>query len=255
MRAPCIVLLGLGRGVGLSCARRFAEAKWSVMVVDGDHKSLARAESDLGDLCQYLHEDQHTRLGLKNALAGTLEQFDGVDVVLSIPPIPEASPLEDITAGDIQTLMQKSVISSLMAARIFSAEMIRELEVEGEQVERRPHDKSFISILSRAAVSSDPGHLMASVTQGAILSATRALAIELAPHRIRSNAVVAVRPRAETLEPWLKERTPLGRSARPLEIADTAYFLASSESRYITGQGIELDGGRSMLNGSLPVET
>ena len=81
MRAPAIVILGLGKGVGASCARKFAESGWSVMIVEDDQKALARASDDLGDLASYLSENQSTRLGLKNALSGMLEQFDGVDVV------------------------------------------------------------------------------------------------------------------------------------------------------------------------------
>ncbi len=249
MRAPCMVMLGVGQSVGLACARKFAEADWSVMVVDCDHKTLERAEKDLGDLCQYLHEDQHTRLGLKNALAGTIEQFDGVDAVVSIPPLPEGRALQDMSKEFMSNLFEKGALSSLLAAKVFSEEMVREAEWENEQTERPRHDKSFVTVLSRAAVSSDPGELAVSTAQGAILATTRALAIELAPHKIRSNAVVSVRPHTETTEPWLKTRTPLGRAARATEIADMVFFLASPQARFITGRGFELDGGRSMLNG------
>lgn len=252
MRAPCAVLLGLGQGSGLACARRFAEAKWSVMIVDGNQKSLDRAENDLGELCHYLHEDQHTRLGLKNALAGTLEQFNGVDVVISVPPLPENLPLQEMTIEALTALYQKGAMSYLLAAKVFSAEMIRELNWSDEHVERPVHVKSFLTILSRAAVSSDPGGLMSSASQGATLAAVKSLAIDLAPHRIRSNAVISVRPRAEAAEDWLKSRTPLGRSSKPDELADAAFFLASHQAKFITGQGLELDGGRSYLNGVIP---
>lgn len=247
-----MVMLGLGQGAGLACARRFAEDKWSVMVVDGDQKNLDRAERDLGDLCHYLHEDQYTRLGLKNALSGTMEQYNGVDVVLSVPPIPAISTLPDMTIEYMTGLYQRGAMASLLAAKVFGEELIRQAKRERDEVDLRSIDKSFVTILSRAAVACDSGHLAASVSQGAILSAVKALAIEFAPHRIRSNAIVAVRPRAETDEDWLKARTPLGRSSRPSEMADLAFFLASSQARFITGQGFELDGGRSVLNGLVP---
>ena len=249
MRAPCIVILGLGQGVGLACAHRFVDAKWSVVIVDANHEVLNRAEKDMGDSCVYLHEDQFTRLGLKNALAGTLEQCDGVDFVLSIPPIPEAGELNEMTAEALTTLYRKSSVSSLLAAQTFSKEMIREIAEEGEQVERLPNGKGFLHILSRAALAGDPDHIAASLSQGALLSVMKSLALEFAPHSIRSNALVAVRPRSEKTEPWLKHRTPLGRSARPSEIAEAAFFLTAPESRFITGQTIEIDGGRSVLNG------
>ncbi|MFC6197919.1 SDR family NAD(P)-dependent oxidoreductase [Ponticaulis profundi] len=254
MRAPCVVLLGIGKGAGLACAHKFVDAKWNVVIVDGNHNTLSLAEKDLGTSCHYLHEDQFTRLGLKNALSGTLEQFDGVDVVVSVPPIPEPGDLASMTAEAMTTYSKQSVQATLLAAQIFSKEMIGELETEDRQVEKLPQGKSFIHVLSRAAISSDPGYLAASVTQGAMLAAVKALAIEFAPFKIRSNAVVAIRPRAENTEPWLKMRTPLERSAKPSEVADTVFFLASAEARFITGQGLELDGGRSVLNGVMKLD-
>lgn len=247
-----MVMLGVGQVAGLACARRFAENKWSVMIVDGDQKNLDRAESDLGDLCSYLHEDQYTKLGLKNALAGTLDEYDGVDCVLTLPPLPDPASLVDISVDAMKSLYQKGAISLLMAAKVFSAEMIRELEWEAEQVERRTHDKSFVGVLSRLALSSDYDRFTGALSHGAILSALKALALELAPHRIRSNAVIAIRPRADGEDNWLVSRTPLGRSPRPDELAEMALFLASPEARFMTGQTIELDGGRSVLNGVVP---
>ncbi len=255
MRAPCMVMLGVGQSAGLACARRFAESKWSVMIVDGDQKNLDRAENDLGGLCNYLHEDQYTRLGLKNALAGTLDEFDGVDCVLKIPPFPEPSALADLTLEEMKSIYHKGAISTLLAAKTFSTEMIREIEWESEQVERPSYDKSFVTVLSRLAITSDYDRLTASLSHGAILAAIKSLSIELAPHRIRSNAVVTVRPRAEGDDDWLVSRTPLGRSPRPDELADIAFFLASREARFMTGQTVELDGGRSMLNGVVPKKT
>lgn len=249
MRAPAVAILGLGRGVGIACARRFAEAKWSVIIVDGDQKNLDRAEDDLGELCHYLHEDQSTRLGLKNALAGTLEQCDGVDLVLHIPPLPEPALLDDLDLSRFARDLTATATTSLMAAQIFGREMVSEIEAHELNTERPPYSKSFLQILSRAAISADTGYVSQSVTQGAVLSVMKAIAVEFTDMPIRSNAIVATRPRSEDTEVWLRHRTPLGRSAKAREIADAAFFLASSEASYITGHALVLDGGRSVLNG------
>ena len=58
-----------------------------------------------------------------------------------------------------------------------------------------------------------------------------------------------MRPRAEGREPWLKDRTPMGRPSLAEEIAETAAFLASPNSAIITGEAITLDGGRRFLSG------
>lgn len=252
MRAPAIVILGLGRGVGASCARKFAEADWSVMIVDGDQKALSRAKDDLGDLASYLSENQSTRLGLKNALSGTLEQFEGVDVVLNIPPISEPVGMDDLTLERVSQDLKETATTALMAGQVFGREMVEELRAHEDNAERIPYKKSFIQLLSRAAIGANPGSPLQTVTQGAVLSVMKALAIEYAPWKIRSNAIVAVRPHSEQTEPWLKQRTPLRRAARASEIADAAYFLASSEGSYVNGHALELDGGRGALNGILP---
>ena len=251
MRAPSVVILGLGRGVGIACARRFAEAKWSVVIVDGEQKTLDRAKDDLGDLAHYLHEDQRTRLGLKNALAGTLEQSDGVDLVLHVPPLSDMCPLDDLDIETFSKDLAATATTSLLAAQIFGREMVSEIEAHELNTERPPYPKSFLQILSRAAISSDPGGISQSITQGAVLAVMKSLALEFTGTAIRSNAIVATRPRSEETEPWLRNRTPLGRSAKAREIADAAYFLGSSESSYITGHALVLDGGRSVLNGVL----
>ncbi|MAK59849.1 MAG: hypothetical protein CMK09_02610 [Ponticaulis sp.] len=254
MRPPSVVILGLGRGTGLACGHRFADAGWSVMVVDGNRKTLDRAENELGKQAHYLHEDQTTRLGLKNALSGTLEQYDGVDAVLHVPSHPEPTALVDMDMSRFSEELQKSTLSAMMAGQIFGAEMIRELEEHASNTERPPHPKSFLQIVSMAAALGDPGEAALSVTHGSLLSVMRALAVEYASKNIRSNAIVASRPRPNEAEPWLKSRTPLGRNAKAKEVAEASLFVSSTAAGYMTGQTIVLDGGRSALNSVMPTD-
>lgn len=249
MRQPSVVILGLGRGSGLACARRFAEDGWSVTIVDGNHKSLANAQHDLGKLANYLHEDQTTRLGLKNALSGTLEQFDGIDAVLHIPPLPEDSRLEDMDMAQFAKDLEHTALSAMMAGQIFGTEMIREIKEHEANTEKPPYPKSFLQILTMSAALGDPGSPAKYVTQASVLSVMKALALELAPYGIRSNAVVSARPVNEAADGWVKQRTPLGRTAKAREIANTAIFASSAEAGFMTGHSFVLDGGRSLLNG------
>ena len=94
-----------------------------------------------------------------------------------------------------------------------------------------------------------PGWFSETVSQHAIMGIVKAAAIELAPEAVRVNALIALRPRAEGREPWLKDRTPMGRPSLAEEIAETSAFLASPNSAIITGEAITLDGGRRFLSG------
>ena len=93
-----------------------------------------------------------------------------------------------------------------------------------------------------------------SASKGGVVAMTRAMALELAPHRIRVNAIApgltdTAQPRYGNSEEELAamaRAVPLGRMAHPDDIADVAVFLASENSRYVTGQTLHTNGGSYM---------
>src|SRR5690606_6557868 len=111
------------------------------------------------------------------------------------------------------------------------------------------------------AVFALPDHVAYSISKAGIASLTKAMAIALAPHGIRVNAIgpgsimtpmleqVADDPAATAR---ILSRTPLGRFGQPSEIAAVAAFLASDEASYITGTTVYADGGRLPLNYVMP---
>ena len=147
MRAPCVAILGHGRGTGIACARKFQSEGWSVMIIDGDHKNLDKAKSELGESVGYLHEDQTTRLGLKNALSGTLEQFDSVDTVIHIPPEPTETPFLEMDSSVFAKDLERTTLAAFMSAHVFGAEMARELKELELHSERPPYPKSILQVL------------------------------------------------------------------------------------------------------------
>ena len=252
MRAPVAIVFGIASSGAIATARLLTEEKWSVVIVDTREAPMKRARDELQDRAEFLHEDVHTVLGIRNALAGCLERFGGVDTVINVPEIPPEAAFGDVDPERLNEALNRSVIKTTMIAQIFSAEMITEVQEENESVERPRRSRSFIHILNPGALAADPTKYVESTVQMALLGTSRNIALALAPHRIRSNAIVAVRPRAEREEGWLKQRTPLQRSAKADEIAGAALYLASPQAAFITGHALVLDGGRSVLNGVLP---
>ena len=110
---------------------------------------------------------------------------------------------------------------------------------------------SIVNLTSAAAFRSSPRGVHYVASKGGVLSMTRAMALELAPYRIRVNAIApgltdTAQPRYGSSEAELAEmaRTiPLGRMAQPEEIAKTALFLASDDAGFITGQTVHVNGG------------
>ena len=114
----------------------------------------------------------------------------------------------------------------------------------------------FLNIASTAGVRPRPGLTWYNGTKGAVITITKSMAVELAPDKIRVNAINPVAGETPLLQQFLPgedtpeirqkfiSTIPLGRFSRPLDIARAALFLVSDEAEFITGACLEVDGGR-----------
>jgi len=254
MEKPVSLIIGLGQTVGEAIARRFLDAGHTVLAVDPDEKQLSELEKLLGDKVDLHHGDVHTKIGLKNALALCLESYGRIDNVVAVPTLPEPDNLFDLDTKGFQNKLTTVIRASVNALRIFSDQMIEQIQDPENAADRTRQAGTFTFVLSLGAVASQPGWFSEGVTQKAILGVVKSASVELAPEHVRVNAVVALRPRAEGREPWLKLRTPIRRPASAEEIAETALFLSNPASNIITGEAITLDGGRVQLSGLLESE-
>jgi NAD(P)-dependent dehydrogenase (short-subunit alcohol dehydrogenase family) len=138
--------------------------------------------------------------------------------------------------------------------------MATQLETSERPEEERELPYSIISISSVLAIMTQADELAFSVSKGAINQLTKAMALALAPHGIRVNAIGPGSISTESMKPVIADakarqsvlsRTPLGRIGDADEIAAIAYFLASREASYVTGQCLYADGGRLALNATV----
>ncbi len=249
MDKPVTLIIGLGKTVGESVARRFLDEGHAVLAVDPDTAALDELRKTTGDKIAYHHGATHTKLGLRNAMAAALGTYNFVDNVVCIPPLPEPDRLLELEMEDFESVLMKTVRGAVQTLRVFTPEMIAERPVTENAADRSRQTGTFTFVLSLGAQMSQPGWFSESASQHAILGIVRAAAIELADEAVRVNAIIALRPRAEGREPWLKDRTPLGRPSMAEEIAETAAFLSNPNSAIITGEAITLDGGPGLLSG------
>ena len=121
---------------------------------------------------------------------------------------------------------------------------------------------AIINMSSINAVMAIPAQLAYVTSKGALAQLTKAMALGLAPHGIRVNAIGPGTIATDILKGVMTDdqaknrilsRTPLGRFGEPEEIAKVAVFLAGDDASYITGQTIYPDGGRLALNYTVPV--
>ena len=251
MGKPVTAILGLGRDVGAATARRYAEVGHDIVIADPDPAKIELALDSLNGKAASHHGDLYTRLGLRNCLAAALEAYGRIDNVVIIPPMPEPDDLVGLNMDKFDKALARSTRGAVLSLRIFSEQFIGQEYLPGAAIERVQQKGTITFVLSLGAMLTNPGHFTEAVTQHAMLGVMRAGAIELAEAQVRCNAVVALRPRAEDDEPWVRSRTPLKRAATADEIADATIYLASPAAAIITGETLVLDGGRQALGGVL----
>ncbi|MDJ1015724.1 MAG: SDR family oxidoreductase [Paracoccaceae bacterium] len=252
------VVTGAANGVGLAIARRFVESGANVMFADMDEDRLvSELGANSGDedvTAAYFVGDLREKLTVANLLSATVDKFDRVDILVNASrQMVTADPLNP--DDDAMTaLLNQNLMTSLRLTQVFAKRMIKQSasDEEAEAV------GSIINLSSIAARRAQPELLAYSVSSAALDQLTRSMAVVLAPHRIRVNAIALGSVMSASLKGAIKAHeefreeiigsTPLSRIASPTELADVAQFLASDGSGFMTGQILTVDGGRTLVD-------
>lgn len=249
------IVTGAANGVGLAVARHFADHGANVMFADIDEKQLIH---ELGEHCEegnlrYFAGDLRERLTVANLLSATIDAFDRVDILVNASRQVLASDPLDADDSSIDVMLDQNLLAALRLSQLVAKRMIK--QAKGQ--EDGPVG-AIINLSSVAARRTHPELLAYSVATAASDQMTRALAVALAPHRIRVNAVSMGSVMSASLKAALKENkeyradieahTPLGRIASPAELAEAVQFLASESSGFMTGQILTVDGGRTLVD-------
>jgi 7-alpha-hydroxysteroid dehydrogenase len=252
------VVTGAANGVGLAIARHFVARGANVMFTDMDEEKLANELGEVADnedgTAAFFAGDLREKLSVANLLSATLDRFDRVDILVNASRQMLASDPLNPDDDAVTTLLNQNLITSLRLIQIFARRMIK----QGESEDSDTPAGSIINLSSIAARRTQPNLLAYSVSSAALDQLTRSMAVALAPHRIRVNAIAlgsvmsaslqgAIKEHAEFREEIL-ESTPLNRIASASELAEVAQFLASDGSGFMTGQILTVDGGRTLVD-------
>ena len=249
------VITGAANGIGKACAQRFAQEGAFVACLDvTDDLNLAIAEEirSLGVGAIALHCDVTDPVSIKAAIDTVMEKWGRVDVLVASAGIYTGSPLVDVSLKQWSRLIDINLTGVFLTNQAVAAIMMKQ------------RSGSIINISSMAGKTSWPASAEYSASKSGVIGLTRSVAMELAPFGATVNAVcpgntltdmvqgVAGKVGAMdgmTGEEWLQMRAndcPMKRLAEPWEMAGVVAFLASEDSRYLTGQAIEVDGGLVM---------
>jgi NAD(P)-dependent dehydrogenase (short-subunit alcohol dehydrogenase family) len=188
-----------------------------------------------------LHQADVGRLDAARAMAAAVEQGLGpIDVLVNNAGIFPRVAFLDMTERDWDHVLDVNLKGSCFCAQAVAQAMVKTSRAG-----------SMINLTSGAAFRGSPRGVHYCASKGGVLSMTRQMALELAPHRIRVNAIApgltdTAQPRYGMSEEELiaaGRNIPLGHIAQPEEIAKAAVFLASDDSGFITGQCLHVNGG------------
>ena len=250
------IVTGSANGIGLAIARNFLEAGAKVMFADIDEQSLidelGASQPDDSPI-RYFAGDLREKLTIANLLSATLDAFDRVDILVNAARQCRQSDLFDPSDESIPLMLEQNFYAAMRISKAVTKRMIK----QGQDSDATCIG-TIVNLSSSVAQLTRPELLAYSVSYAALNQMTRSMALSLAPERIRVNAVAFGSVMSASLQNYLKEhahqteaitaQTPLGRIASPREVAQTVQFLASDSSSFMTGQILNVDGGRGLLD-------
>jgi meso-butanediol dehydrogenase / (S,S)-butanediol dehydrogenase / diacetyl reductase len=232
-----VIVTGGASGIGLATVNAFVRAGARVAIFDIDEDALARAAAQVGDACRGFAVDVTSAGSVSDGFERAHAWLGGLDALVANAGISVRRAFRDISPEEWDRVLAVNLRGVFLCAQAAAARM---MEAGG----------AILMTASTNGIAGYPYYASYNASKAGVISLARSMAIELAP-RIRVNAVcpgyvltpMQEREYTEAMLARVNAKIPLGRHARPEEIADLFVFLASPQARYINGQTIVIDGG------------
>jgi 3-oxoacyl-[acyl-carrier protein] reductase len=244
LKGKVAVVTGASKGIGAAIARKFAAEGANVVV------NYASSSNDAEKVVSHITAEGGNAIAVQGDVSkaedvarifkSAAEKFGKVDILVNNAGIYNFGPLEDVTAEEFYRQYNVNVLGTLLAAK----EALLYFPAEGG---------SIINLSSVVSTGPMSNISIYSSTKGAVDTITKALAVELAPRKIRVNAIAPGLTETEGIDAagmkgsefvqGIIAATPLARMGQPDDIARVAVFLASDDAAWVTGEKITASGG------------
>jgi NAD(P)-dependent dehydrogenase (short-subunit alcohol dehydrogenase family) len=237
---------GVGRGVAIALARNGASTVVSGRTISKCDAVVKEIET-IGSEAFAVACDVRSKEDIDACVSRVLEEYGGIDVLVNAAD----DPIVDVPFLEItEEVMNASWRTGVCGTVRFSQSVAPHMQTRG--------GGSIVNVASGAGLLAPVGMAAYSAAQEAIRSITRTAAVELGPIGIRVNVICPVASGSESLDRWVMRdpqrlaayvaNTPLRRVGDPVDdVGEGVAFLCGSQSRYVTGTTLMLDGGRSYL--------
>lgn len=238
------VVTGAASGFGKGIAKRFAEEGAKVIVADLNGEGAEHVAEEIGPAAKAVKADVTKRQDIEAMVAAATETHGRLDILVNNAGYTHTNGsmlgVDETTFDMITAVNMKAIYYAALVA-------VPIMEAQG--------GGAIITTASTAGLRPRPGLTWYNASKGWAITATKSMAVELAPRNIRVNCLCPVAGETGMLAQFMGEDTPekralfrasipLGRLSTPLDIANAALWLASDEAEFITGVALEVDGGR-----------
>lgn len=242
LQGKCAIVTGAGSGFGAGIAREFAAQGARVMVADINEAAARAVAAEVGGIAQAV--DVADGASVLAMAAAAQAVFGRVDILVNNAGVTHLPALmEDVTERDFDRVFAVNCKSVYLTARA----LVPAMKAQGAG--------AILNIASTAGLSPRPRLNWYNASKGWMITATKAMAVELAPAGVRVNALCPVAGETPLLKSFMGEDTPemrakflasipLGRFSTPADMGAAAAFLCSDAAGMITGAALEVDGGR-----------
>jgi 3-oxoacyl-[acyl-carrier protein] reductase len=243
------VVTGAGAGIGRGIALGFAAFGASVVVLERvPETGTATADAIVasGGRALAVPTDVRDAAALDRAIAAAVAAFGGIDILVNNVGGTFHAPFLEVSAKGRDALVATNLTSVFLGTATVTPHMIA-----------GGRGGSIVNVVSSEGFRAAPGFAVYAACKAAVISFTKTMALELAAHAIRVNAIAPDICRTEGLDAMVTEvererhehLVPIGRAGIPDDIAGVALFLASDLGSYVTGVTIPVDGGTNAAGG------